>query len=106
MDFTTITGSPSDDNIKKICEVLINLLQSIDVRGSADSLSGLLDNDDYLGKWGHSFDRLAIVLIVYEPNIQTDATDAIHSKAKLLWTASLTRQRLIKTAERLGHLFF
>ena len=55
-DFPTITGSPTDDDVKNITEVLTDLLQSIDVPGGKDSLLGLLDNDaQYYTKWGHSF---------------------------------------------------
>ena len=47
-DFPAITGSPTDNDVKKIREVLTNILQSIDVSGSAYSLSDLLDDDgDY-----------------------------------------------------------
>ena len=62
-DFPAITGSPTDDDVKNITEVLKNLLQSIDIPGGSDSLSGLLDDDaDYRAEYGHSFDRLLQVM--------------------------------------------
>ena len=52
-DFPAITDSPTDDNVNFFCEVLTNLLHSIDVLGGADSISGLLDdNADYMGRAG------------------------------------------------------
>lgn len=43
--FTPITGSPTENNIKRIHEVLTNLLQSIDIPSGANKLSHLIDKE-------------------------------------------------------------
>ena len=70
-DFLTITGSPTDGDVKNITEVLTNLLQSIDAPGGQYSLLGLLDNGaQYTSKYGHSFDRLDVSLPAYNETCQ------------------------------------
>ena len=79
-DFSTITGSPTGDNVKYITEVLTNLLQSINVPGGKDSLLGLLDDDaQYQTKWGHSIDRLAVSLPAYDETIATNVINTVHN---------------------------
>ena len=107
VDFPVITGSPTDNIVKKICKVLTYLLQSIDVPGGAGSLSGLLGDDaDCHSKWQHSFDCLDVALPAYNLVIQTDAINTIHSKAEMLLSAKLDQQCLFKAVERLGCFFF
>jgi hypothetical protein len=42
--FPVIVGAPTDDDLKNIREFLTNVLQSIDVAGGDDSLSGLVND--------------------------------------------------------------
>jgi hypothetical protein len=47
--YPPILGQPTDDDVKRLRESLTNLLQSINIAGGTDSLSGLIDNaTDYL----------------------------------------------------------
>jgi len=104
--FPTILGQPTDDDIKRLRETLTNLLQSIDVSGGTDSLSGLIDDAaDYQATYGHTFDALLLPMAAYDPTIASDATDAVRVKAEREWTAKADRQRLIRAAERHGRIF-
>ena len=81
--FPTILGQPTDDDIKRLRETLTNLLQSIDVSGGTDSLSGLIDDAaDYQATYGHTFDALLLPMAAYDPTIASDATDAVRVKAE------------------------
>jgi hypothetical protein len=54
--YPVILGQPSDDDVKQLRESLTNLLQSIDIAGGTNSLSGLINNDaDYQATYGHPF---------------------------------------------------
>ena len=54
--YPAILGQPSDDDVKRLHESLTNLLQSIDIAGGTDSLSGLIDDDtDYQATYGIIF---------------------------------------------------
>ena len=54
--FPAIIGAPTDDDLKTIREFLTNLLQSIEVAGGNDSLSGLVDNPAAYAAAGLSYD--------------------------------------------------
>ena len=43
--FPPIVGAPNDDDVKRLTEAFINVLQSIDVPGGAINLSDLLRSD-------------------------------------------------------------
>ena len=59
--FPPILGQPTDDDVKRLRKSLTNLLQSIDITGGTNSLSGLIDNaTDYLAVYGHPFDPLLL----------------------------------------------
>ena len=73
-NFPSIMGTPTNDNVKRILEVLTNLLQSTDVPGGKNSLSVLLGNADaYRSAYGHAFDRLEVSLSAYDLTIEADA---------------------------------
>jgi len=104
--FPTILGQPTDDDVKRLRETLTDLLQSIDIAGGADSLSGLIDAAaDYQAIYGHPFDALLLPMAPYDPAIAPDATDAVRVKAEREWSAKADLQRLIRTAERHGLTF-
>lgn len=104
--YPTILGQPSDDDVKRLRETLTNLLQSIDIPGGTDSLSGLIDDSaDYQAAYGHPFNPLLLPMPAYNPSIAPDATDAVRVKAEREWTATADRQRLIQATERLGRIF-
>jgi hypothetical protein len=105
--FPTILGQPSDNDVKRLRETLTNLLQSIDIAGGTDSLSGLIDDAaaDYQAIYGHPFDELHLPMAAYDPSIASDATDAVRVKAEREWTAKANCQRLIRATERLGRIF-
>ena len=42
-EFPAIIGAPTNDDLKRICKFFANLLQSIDILGGYDNLSGLTD---------------------------------------------------------------
>jgi len=42
-EFPAIVGAPTEDDLKRIREFLANLLQSIDIPGGRDNLSGLIN---------------------------------------------------------------
>ena len=48
---------------------------------------------------------MAIPLPAYNDSIASDATNAVRTKAKRLWTAKIGLQTLIKTVERVGRAF-
>ena len=76
--FPAIVGAPTDNDLKNIREFLTNLLQSIDIAGGNDSLSGLVDNPAaYAMAYGHTVDRLEAVLTPYDPSIAANASNAI-----------------------------
>ena len=84
--YPAILGQPSDDDVKQLNEWLTNLLQSIDIAGGTDSLSGLINNDtDYQAIYGHPFEALLLAMPPYDPSI---ASDAICVKAERKWTAT------------------
>jgi hypothetical protein len=98
--FPAIVGAPTDDDLKNIREFLMNLLQSIDVAGGDDSLSGLVDDSAaYATAYGHAFNRLEAALAPYDPSIASDASNAVLVKKERAWTAKLDRQRLICSVE-------
>jgi hypothetical protein len=99
--FPTIIGQPTDDDVKRLRKMLTDLLQSIDVSGGADSLSGLIDDvADYQATYGHPFDALLLPMAPYDPSIASDATDAVRAKTEREWSAKADLQRLIRAAER------
>jgi hypothetical protein len=99
-EFPAIIGAPTDDDLKQIREFLANLLQSIDIPGGRNNLSGLIDApSNYLATYGHAFDHLETPLIVYDPSIAADAMQAARVKVKRAWTAKLEHQCLIRTVE-------
>jgi hypothetical protein len=105
--FPAIIGAPTDDDLKRIREFLTNLLQSIDIPGGHDNLSGLIDApSNYLATYGHAFDRLEMPLIAYDPSISSDATQAICVKAECTCICKLEHQRLIRTVKRQLCTFF
>ena len=76
------------------------MLQSIDVAGGDDSLSGLIDDPAaYATAYGHAFDHLEAVLAPYDPSIASDASNTVRVKKENAWTAKLDRQRLIRSVE-------
>ena len=73
-NFSSITGAPTNDDVKRIHEVLTNLLQSIDVPGGEDSLSGILGNPDaYRSTHVHACDYLEVTLTAYDLTIDSYA---------------------------------
>jgi hypothetical protein len=61
--FPTILGQPSNDDVKRLRETLTNLLQSIDIAGGTESLSGLIDDAaDYQA-------ILHLPMAAYDPSI-------------------------------------
>ena len=63
--FTPIVGAPNDDDVKRLTEVFINSLQSIDVPGGAINLSDLLLSDanhETRHGFGSTFKRMEIPL--------------------------------------------
>jgi hypothetical protein len=77
-EFPAIIGAPTNDDLKRIREFLANLLQSIDIPGGRNNLSGLIDApSNYLVAYSHAFDRLEMPLIAYDPSISADATQAV-----------------------------
>jgi hypothetical protein len=59
--FPPILGQPTNDDVKQLRKSLMNLLQSIDIAGGTDSLSGLINEaTDYLAVYGHPFDPLLL----------------------------------------------
>ena len=106
--FTPIVGAPNDDNGKRLNEAFINAFQSMDVPDDTIDLSDILLIDaKHEAKHGDGsmLERMAIPLSAYEDSIAADANNAVHAKAKRLWTAKIELQRLIKTAERAGRAF-
>jgi hypothetical protein len=98
--YPAILSQPTDDNVKQLRETLTNLLQSIDIAGGTDSLSGLIDDDaDYQAKYGHPFDMLLLAMPPYDPSIASEASDAVRVKAKQEWTAKADRQRLVRATD-------
>ena len=74
----SIVGAPTHNDLKRIQEFLANLLQSIDIPGGRNNLSGLIDAPfDCLVAYSHAFDRLKMPLIAYDPSISADATQAV-----------------------------
>ena len=106
--FTPIVGAPNDDDVKRLNEAFINVLQSIDIPSGAIDLSDILISDtDHKAKHGDgsTFERMPIPLPTHNDSIATDANNAVRAKAENLWTAKIELQRLIKTVERSGHAF-
>ena len=106
--FTPVVGAPNDDDVKRLNEVFINALQSIDVPGGAIELSDiLLTDEEHKAKHGDgsTFARMEVPLPAYNDSITADANNAVHAKAERLWTAKIKLQRLIKTVERAGRAF-
>ena len=106
--FTPVVGAPNDDDVKRINEVFINALQSIDVPGGAVDLSDiLLTDEENKAKHGggETFERMEVPLQAYDDIIAADANNAIRTKAERLWTSKIELQRLIKTVERAGRAF-
>ncbi len=78
-----ILGQPSNNDVKHLRKMLTNLLQSIDIPGGTDSLSGLIDdNVQYQTIYCHPFNSLCLPMLACDPSIASDATNAIHVKAK------------------------
>ena len=91
---------------RNITEVLTNILQSIDIPGGSNSLSGLLDDDvQYKSEYGHSFDRLAVPLPANDKIIAADESNAVRVKDKRLYAAKLEWQKFIKAVEHISRLF-
>ena len=106
--FPPIFGAPNDDDVKRLTEAFINVLQSIDAPGGAIELSDLLLSDaEHETKHGDgkTFKRMAIPLPAYDNSIASDATNAVRAKSEPLWTAKIGLQTLIKTVERSGRVF-
>ena len=106
--FPPIVGAPNEDDVKRLTEAFINVLQSIDAPGGAIELSDLLLSDaEHETKHGDgkTFERMAIPLSPYNDSIASDATNAVRAKAERLWTAKIGLQTLIKTVERSGRVF-
>ena len=81
--YPTILGQPSDDDVKRLRETLTNLLQSINIPGGTNSLSGLInDPTDYQALYGHPFDPLLLPMPAYNPSIASDATDTMRMKVE------------------------
>jgi hypothetical protein len=61
--YPTILGQTTDLDVKQLRESLMDLLQSIDITGGTDSLSGLIDDDaNYQATCGHPFNALLLVM--------------------------------------------
>ena len=90
--FSPIVGAPNDDDVKRLTQVFINALKSIDVPGGAIDLSNLLLSDaEHKTKHGvgATFERMAIPLPAYDDSIASDATKSVRAKAERLWTAKI-----------------
>jgi hypothetical protein len=104
--YPTILGQPTDDDVKQLRESLTDLLQSTDIAGGTNSLSGLINNDaDYQATYGHPFDALLLTMPPYDPSIASDASGAVCVKAEREWSARADHQRLIRATKRLGLIF-
>jgi hypothetical protein len=85
---------------------LTNLLQSIDIAGGTDSLSGLIvDGADYQTVYGHPFDPLLLLMAAYDPNIPSDATDSVWVKAEKEWSFKADRRASFVQPSALGSKF-
>ena len=63
--FTPIVGAPNDDNVMRLTEAFINVIQSIDILGGAIDLSNLLLSDvEHETKHGDgkTFERMTVPL--------------------------------------------
>ena len=102
-DFTPVVCASNDDNVKRLNEVFVNALQSIDVPGGAVDLSEiLLSDDNHKAKHGSNktFERMEVPLQSYNNIIAADANNTVLAKAERLWSATIELQILIKTVER------
>ena len=106
--FTPFLSAPNDDDVKRLNEVFINTLQSIDVPVGVVALSDiLLTDEDHKATHGGNltFERMEGPLQAYDDSIAADVNNAVCSTAKRLWTEEIELQRLIKTVERAGRAF-
>ena len=53
----------------------------------------------YTSEYGHSFNRLAVLLPVYDETITTNATNTVRVKVERLYTAKLERQKLLSNKD-------
>jgi hypothetical protein len=104
--YPVILGQPSNDDVKRLRKSLTNLLQSIDITGGTNSLSGLIDDDAYYQvTYGHPFDMLLLAMPPYNPSIASDVTNAVRVKSEREWATKADQQRLIPATEHLGRIF-
>ena len=82
-----ITGKTSNHNLERLCEVLINLLQAVELPGGNDDAGLIISRSDY--KAAHSgvpFDRLSTLLKAYEPTIASNTMRTNMVRAEHEWT--------------------
>ena len=85
--FTPVVGGPKDDDVKRLNEAFINVLQSINVPSGAIDLSNILLTDDkHKAKHsaGSTFERMAVPLPAYDDSIAADANNNVRAKAERL----------------------
>ena len=106
-DFAPVVGTPYENKSKRLYKAFINALQSIDVPGGEVGLSNilLLDENHKAKHSDTTFERMEFPLQAYDDSIAADANNAVHAKAKRLWTSKIELQRLIKTVKRAGRAF-
>ena len=96
-----ITGKPTNNDLKRMRELLSNLLQAVEVPGGTDSEGLITTKADY--KAAHAsgnFYRLYKPLEAYDPLVLSDAktNNCMQSKREL--TVKLLQQSLLRAAER------
>lgn len=93
-------GPPTNKNVVRLRETIINVLLSIHVSGEKQCLLGLIVPDaNYRAEHGASFDPMTNPLDNYNPSILLNAKNNDRVRAERIWTAKLERQRLIRTTK-------
>ena len=95
-----IAEKPTNDDLKLLRKLLINLLQDVEIPRGTNAEGLLTTKADY--KAAHSdstFNRLNPPLETHNPVNPSDATTTDRMRAKREWTAKLLRQRLLRAPE-------
>ena len=101
--YPPIVGSPTDDDMVRLREAILTIMNSISLGADAGCLSGFILTDEVYKRslaTSIGFDSMSGAFKSYYPDIADDATDGVQKKLERKWTATLATQQLIRACKR------
>ena len=99
-----ITEKPTNNNLEHLQETINIILQAVELPGGTDAIGLITTKSNYHTAHARAtFDRLNMVLKVYNPSIESNGTTTNSMCEKRGWTANLLQQSLLQASKCGSH---